>query len=127
MEFESENRLSQQFKRIVSDRTYEDADINAVNANINKNIYIRTKNMRDSADEMDYFLDKMDLMGKASIDLINNRPRVEPSAEDKTKKKTKRKVSGLMGGIAAAIIPLMFIGGSLLSSKSSAPVAKTNN
>lgn len=127
MEFESENRLSQQFKRIVSDRTYEDADINAVNANINKNIYIRTKNMRDSADEMDYFLDKMDLMGKASIDLINNRPRVEPAAEDKTKKKAKRKVSGIMGGIAAAIIPLMFMGGSLLSSKSSAPVAKTNN
>lgn len=127
MEFESENRLSQQFKRIVSDRTYEDADINAVNANINKNIYIRTKNMRDSADEMDYFLDKMDLMGKASIDLINNRPRVEPAAEDKTKKKAKRKVSGIMGGIAAAIIPMMFIGGSLLSSKSSAPVAKTNN
>ena len=127
MEFESENRLSQQFKRIVSDRTYEDADINAVNANINKNIYIRTKNMRDSADEMDYFLDKMDLMGKASIDLINNRPRVEPAAEDKTKKKAKRKVSGLMGGIAAAIIPLMFMGGSVLSSKSSAPVAKTNN
>ena len=127
MEFESENRLSQQFKRIVSDRTYEDADINAVNANINKNIYIRTKNMRDSADEMDYFLDKMDLMGKASIDLINNRPRVEPAAEDKTKKKAKRKVSGIMGGIAAAIIPLMFMGGSVLSSKSSAPVAKTNN
>lgn len=127
MEFESENRLTQQFKRITSDRTYEDADINAVNDNINKNIYIRTKNMRDSADEMDYFLDKMDLMGKASIDLINNRPRVEASAEDKTKKKAKRKVTGIMGGIAAAIIPLMFMGGSLLSSKSSAPVVKTNN
>ena len=129
MEFESANRLSHQFKRLVSDRTYEDADINAVNSNINKNIYIRTKNMKNNADEMDYFLDKMNIMGNETLDLVNNRPRVSAEPGDKTKKKTKKKVTGLLGSISAAIIPLMFLGGAtILSNKAHvAQVAKTNN